>query len=740
MSIRESLIRALGGTVEEKGLPSVGGQSGSVAYNAVGTGHSHKSKYKDYAEDGYSQNAIVYRCVNEVAQGAASIPFRIKRDGEAFEEHPAITLLERPNPLQASIEYFHALYSFLLISGNSYALKIKTGNVGVNELYLFRPDRINILPSGNYMPKAYEYKVNGQVIQTYDADPETGMSEVKHFKLWNPLDDYYGLSPIYSASADIDLHNLIARHNVNLLNNGARPTGAVVFNPKDAKSGLTIRLSDDQRRQISDDINNRFSGAKNSGRTMLLEGDFDWKEMGLSPKDMDFMNAKNMSARDIALCFGVPAQLVGIPDSQTYANMAEARLALYEETIIPLARRIESDMNEWLIPEFGEEIYFEYDIDEIPAIAERRRKTYENVVSGVREGIISRNEARDRLGLGEVEGGDDVYIAANLFPLGSPKQSPVDEGDSKSVPMDEMYDQIIQDYDDDLDQIKTEIGRDKFTTEAEASSRAEEIGCVGTHSMEQDGTTIYMPCRTHDEYDNALTTYDEDKAERDVDTRPTEAMARNASRALEWRKEFKRGGTAVGVARANQLKARERLSADTVKRMHSYFSRHEVDKQAEGFNTGEKGFPSAGRIAWDLWGGNEGQSWARRKAKQLDAEKALTELMEDEVILGDVEEKATPISARIKEALKNKVSDHNDKHGDKKGKKVTQRMLEAVFRRGVGAYHTNPESVRPTVNNPDQWGLGRVNAFLRAVRTNKFPNGKFDTDLLPEGHPMRTKK
>ena len=86
------------------------------------------------------------------------------------------------------------------------------------------------------------------------------------------------------------------------------------------------------------------------------------------------------------------------------------------------------------------------------------------------------------------------------------------------------------------------------------------------------------------------------------------------------------------------------------------------------------------------------------------------------------------------------MSDHNDKHGDKKGKKVTQRMLEAVFRRGVGAYHTNPESVRPTVNNPDQWGLGRVNAFLRAVRTNKFPNGKFDTDLLPEGHPMRTKK
>jgi hypothetical protein len=67
-------------------------------------------------------------------------------------------------------------------------------------------------------------------------------------------------------------------------------------------------------------------------------------------------------------------------------------------------------------------------------------------------------------------------------------------------------------------------------------------------------------------------------------------------------------------------------------------------------------------------------------------------------------------------------------------------MLEAVFRRGVGAYRTNPESVRPSVMGPDQWGLARVNAFLFAVRTGRFKGGKFDTDLLPEGHPMKTGK
>ena len=100
--------------------------------------------------------------------------------------------------------------------------------------------------------------------------------------------------------------------------------------------------------------------------------------------------------------------------------------------------------------------------------------------------------------------------------------------------------------------------------------------------------------------------------------KPTEAMAQEAERGLKWREEYNRGGTLVGVARANQLKNRENLSASTVKRMHSYFSRHEVDKQGQGFSPGEEGYPSAGRIAWALWGGDPGQRWARDKVASMD--------------------------------------------------------------------------------------------------------------------------
>ena len=628
-------------------------------------------------------------------------------------------------------------------------------------------------------------------------DSETGISDGKHFKRWHPLNDYYGLSPIQAASFDIDQHNMAAKHNLSLLMNGARPSGAVIFKPKD-ESGMSLQLSDSQRQQLMSDLNMRFSGSHNAGRPMLLEGDFDWKEMGLSPKDMDFLELKNMSARDIALCFGVPSQLVGVPDSQTYNNVSEARLALYEDTIIPLLRRVESDLNEWLTPRFGEDISIRYDIDSIPAMAERRKKTYENVVTAVREGIISRNEARERLGYEPIEGGDDVYISANLFPLGSPSVAPA-EGEQAED----------DDKDFDYSEEKREVEKDIFTTEEEARERADEIGCDGFHSHRTEDGLIYMPCASHSEYErltgDTLETpkqdprygqgkdvfesvaqaqerakqlgcsghhtikgpdrnyympcstharylsatkkdYEEiEKAESDINTTPTDGMAEEARKGLEWRKEFNRGGTSVGVARARQLINKESLSPSTVRRMFSFFARHEVDKRAEGFRSGEDGYPSAGRIAWALWGGDAGFTWSRRKVKELDRERDKQFDFEMEYLCCDdcgttVEMDTKQISARTKKTLENKVKEHNEKHGDKKGKRVTLRMLSAVFRRGVGAYRTNPESVRRNVMGPDQWAIARVNAFLYAVRTGRFRSGKFDRDLLPSGHPLRSNK
>lgn len=709
-------------------------QAPQVVLSTTNTNHYRRDNYESYANEGYRQNAIVYRCVNEIANGAACIPFKAYQGDIELDQHPILSLLQRPNPMQAGVEYFQAVYSYLLLSGNNYAIRSDVAGE-VRELYLLRPDRVRVKPSKTSTPEGYEYVINSKVIKTYDSNPMTGESEVKHMKLYNPLDDYYGLSPLMAAAVDIDNHNAINKHNISLLNNGARPSGAIVFKPTSDR-GMPIQLSDGQRQQLQDDLDVKFKGPANAGRPLLLEGDFDWREMGLSPKDMDFLQQRNMAAKDIALCFGVPSQLIGIPDSQTYSNVQEARLALYEETIMPLARRIQSDLNEWLSPTYGDDIRIEYDFDAVPAMVERRRRVYENVTQAVREGIISRNEARERLGLEPITGGDDVYIAANLFPLGTTETAPA-EGQEAEQDGKDAYGME--------EETKRETEKDVFTTEGEAEDRAEQIGCVGTHSHETANGTVFMPCESHDDYDRLTSEVldDDAKAESDVDTTPTDAMAKEAERGLAMRKEFNRGGTEVGVARAVQLVSKEKLSPRTVRRMHSFFSRHEVDKRATGFRQGEEGYPSAGKIAWLLWGGDSGQTWARRKAAALDQERDGKDeaigymLMEAPTDHTTLDQKAK-ISEAVKKGLAEKVKEHNDKHGDKKGKRVTQRMLEAVFRRGVGAYNTNPQSVRPNVRGPDQWAYARVNVFLAAVRTGRFKSGKFDRDLLPKGHPLHT--
>jgi len=114
----------------------------------------------------------------------------------------------------------------------------------------------------------------------------------------------------------------------------------------------------------------------------------------------------------------------------------------------------------------------------------------------------------------------------------------------------------------------------------------------------------------------------------DIDTKPTQGMIDEAIKGLEWRREYGRGGTQVAVARATNIKNGDNLSLDTIKRMNSFFARHEVDKKAEGYEIGEDGFPSAGRIAWALWGGDAGQSWAKKKVKEIEGVRA--DLSDDE--------------------------------------------------------------------------------------------------------------
>ncbi len=280
--------------------------------------------YVSFAEEGYIKNVIAFRAINMVASAVASVPFilcRFTDQGKSqLKIHPLLKLLSAPNPITSKSEFIEGIVTYRLISGNAYILIIESQNLP-RELYLLRPDRVEIIPGKNNIPYMYRYTVNNN---SYDfkVDKFTGRSAVLHLKTFNPLNDWYGLSPIEAASYSIDQHNQSGAWNQAMLQNGARPSGAIVVKP--AKDGSGGTLTQTQYQRIKDQIDCYYSGPENAGKPILLEGGLEWKEMSLSPRDMDFIESKYSSARDIALAFGVPPQLLGIPGDNTYSNLVEA--------------------------------------------------------------------------------------------------------------------------------------------------------------------------------------------------------------------------------------------------------------------------------------------------------------------------------------------------------------------------------------------------------------------------------
>lgn len=290
--------------------------------------------YAALASEGFASNAIGYRAVRMIAEAAAALPWLIYEGDREWSEHDLLALLAKPNPGQPGREFFEMLFGFLLVAGNAYVEKVDLDG-RPRELYALRPDRVKAIASANGWPEAFEYSVNGQSVRL-------PRDNVLHLKLFNPLNDHYGMSPLEAAQRSIDTHNAAASWNKAMLDNSARPSGALVYTAGDGQ------LTAEQFERLKRELETSYQGASNSGRPMVLEGGLDWKEMGFSPKDMEFIEAKNGAAREIALAFGVPPMLLGIPGDNTFANYAEANRSFWRQTVLPLAGRMAEALSGFL--------------------------------------------------------------------------------------------------------------------------------------------------------------------------------------------------------------------------------------------------------------------------------------------------------------------------------------------------------------------------------------------------------
>lgn len=542
----------------------------------------------DYIKKGYSHNTSIYSIINLIIQSSTSVPFKIykKVDDGAFKEYKSLTtnglnqesllqskllrkstfeeientglqkLLETPNPTQSFSTFLAEMIGFGKLTGNRYVYGIYPNTRKdrvVQQLYNLPAHLIEIKSAGIFKP------VDKYVMQYRKQKYDLDASEVLHIADWNP--DYstgqgsnlYGQSPIKAAMRVLATNNEAIETQLKYLHN---QTAKGMLVPDDDS------LTPVQAQQLSDAMQRNFGGSANANKVMITGKKFSWVNFGLSTTDLQLLETYQASIADLANVFGVPVQLLNNTDSSTYDNYRTARKVMFTNAVIPELNRIRDEFNRWLVPQFGEDLYFDFDYTVIPELMPEQQQLVDNLSKSY---WLTTNEKREAVGYGVME---DMPIADDmLVPSGFVAISDLDMSVS-----------------DDL----------SFPPKPE-------------------------------------------RAEADANEEP-----------------------------------------DIV-------DEEEVEE------------------------------------------------------IGEEEEKQE-MSATLRKSLQKKADDHNEKVGDVASKRTNVRTLYAVYKRGIGAYRTNPESVRPNVTGPEMWAMSRVNSFLYVLRNGKFRSGKHDTDLLPEGHPMSSKK
>lgn len=360
---------------------------GFVAWHAPGDASWTRRDFCTLSREGYMRNPVVHRSVKLVAETAAAIPWLLHEGAREFDAHPLIELLRNPNVRQSGPAFMEAVYGHLLLAGNAY-LELVGEGPDAHELHLLRPDRVRVATDPSGWPVRLDVD-EGAVKRSIALDGING-AQARHLTLFHPLDDVLGFPPLEAGSAALDLSNSAARWNKALLDNSARPSGALVYAPKEGGN-----LTDEQYERLKQELENGYAGAARAGMPLLLEGGLDWKSMGLTPKDMDFIEAKNAASRDIALAFGVPPMLLGIPGDNTYSNYREANRAFYRLTVLPLVARVANDLNAWLAPHYGKDLRLWYDADKIDGMASDRDALWARIGAA---DFLTDDEKREALG------------------------------------------------------------------------------------------------------------------------------------------------------------------------------------------------------------------------------------------------------------------------------------------------------------------------------------------------------
>jgi HK97 family phage portal protein len=372
--------------------------------------------YEDFVTNGYGKNPIVYRCIRLISEMASATPWMI--DGKDLSDTPtqlAQTLLQ-PSDSMSQPDLIEAIVGSLMLAGEAFVEGMELRGELVEMAYM-RPDYVKVVPATDGTVLRYEFETGGgRKLYPVPLPRGTGASawgQVCHIKTWHPTDQWRGHSPMLAAASAIMEHNGVGDFARALLKNAARPSGALVYGPKDPTVPST--LSDEQFERLKRELNEDYSGVANAGRPMLLEGGLAWVPMSLTPMEMGTQEARATASREIALALGVPPLLLGLPGDNTYANYAEANIALWRQTVKPMLRRITGRLTRWLQPLYRG-VLIEPDYDDAPIAEAERALAFERVQTS---DFLTIDEKRIAVGYPELEGGlgNHVLVGASLTTL-----------------------------------------------------------------------------------------------------------------------------------------------------------------------------------------------------------------------------------------------------------------------------------------------------------------------------------
>ena len=372
------------------------------------------STFSNHVEQGWNKNELVYSCIEEKAtsfpEGTLRVYDALGRRGEPLQGHPLRRLLSSPNPLVTEFDMFELLVLHLDLAGNAFWEKVYDRAGRLVELWPVRPDRIRMKRNGRQV--AYGYAVQDT--------SKTVPIDVVHFKLPNPVDWMVGSPPMRAALRATALDNEATDFVKALLQNHAIP-GVVV-----KLAQLDSVLDEATTERLKAKWKQSYSG-KRRGEPAFLQTGMDVQELGLNLKDLEFPDLRTISESRICMAFGVPPIIVGAKvglDRSTFSNYAEARKSFWEQTLMPLQRRIRDTITAQLLPDLLDggpgsrglrNVSVRWDNSEVLALRESEESRWSRATEAFRAGGLTVNDYRRELGLPEVDSGDVFLMPSGVI-------------------------------------------------------------------------------------------------------------------------------------------------------------------------------------------------------------------------------------------------------------------------------------------------------------------------------------